>query len=83
MNETFGVKDKVLRLDISVNDLLAVHKFQPDEDAGRKVPSLLLTELVLPANVVAEVTARHQVHHQVESVSVLEGLTHVDDEFVL
>lgn len=65
-----------------MDDLLRVHVLEGQEDAGGEEAGLLLGEPVLAADVVAQVAARHEVHDQVETVAVLEGLAHVDDEGV-
>ena len=83
MNETFGVKNKVLRLDISMDDLLTMHKLEANKNAGGKVSGLLLTKMMFSAYVVSQVTSRHQIHHQIEGISVLESLAHIDDKFML
>ena len=35
------------------------------------------------ADVITEVTPREHVHHQIQVVSILEGVVHVDDEWVV
>jgi len=41
---------------------------------------LLLSELPVLSNVVAQVAARHQVNHEVEILRVLECVVHVNQE---
>ena len=41
---------------------------------------MILGELAVTANVVAQITASQEVHHEVEVVSVLERVQHVDYE---
>lgn len=66
-----------------MDNLLGVHVFKGDEDAGCKETGLLLGEAMLTANMVPEVAARHEIHNQVERVSILEGLPHIDNELML
>ena len=49
----------------------------------RKLTGLFLAEPSVPANVVTEVSAREQVHHQIQILAILEGVVHVDDEGIL
>ena len=66
-----------------MDDFLGVHVLQGQEDAGCEEAGLLLVEFVLSADVVAEVASWHKIHDQIEGVSILEGLAHVDDKPVL
>ena len=59
-----------------------MHEFKTDEDTGCKISNFLLIKLMFSANVISQIPSRHQIHDQVEGISVLEGLTHVDNKFV-
>jgi hypothetical protein len=77
------VKNKIFGFDVTMDDFMEVHVFEPEEDAGREESGLLFVELVPSADVIAQITSGHQVHDQVECIPVLEGLPHVDNELVL
>jgi hypothetical protein len=66
-----------------MDDLLGVHVFKGDEDAGCKEAGLFLSEPMLPTDMVPEIPARHEIHDQIERIPILEGLPHIDDELVL
>jgi hypothetical protein len=60
-----------------------VHVLEGKEDAGCEKSGLLFVEFMLSADVVAKVSSWHKIHDEVEGVSVLEGLPHIDDESML
>lgn len=65
-----------------MDDFVRMHIFERDEDAGCEETGLFLSEAVLPADMVPEITPWHQVHNQVERISILEGLSHINNELV-
>ena len=79
---TFGVENYVFWLDISVDYLLRVHVFQREKNAGCKKSSLLLVKSMFSADMVAQVSSWHKIHDEVQSVSILESLPHIDNEFM-
>ena len=83
MDVALLTQDKVFGLDVPMDDLLRVQVLERREDAGSEESSLELCELVLFADVVPEVPSSHQLHHQVQVLSILKGLPHVDHELVL
>ena len=56
--------------------------FQRDYDASYEEFRLLLSELPVSRNVVAEVAPSQQVHHKVQVLPVLERVLHVDYEAI-
>jgi hypothetical protein len=66
-----------------------VDELQPQYDAGGKefcsgsTTRLLLGELAETADMEPQVTAREEVHHQIQVVSVLKSELHVHDEVVV
>ena len=65
-----------------MKDALAMNVFQRDYDAPDEEFRLLLSELPVSGNVVAEVAATQQVHHEVQVLPVLERVLHVDYEAI-
>ena len=63
-----------------MKDALAVDVLQRDYDTPDEEFRLLLSELPVPRNMVAEVAPSQQVHHEVQVLSVLERVLHVDYE---
>ena len=53
------------------------------EDAGDEESRLIFREPPLRADVVTEVSARHELHHEIEALLVLKGAVHVNQEGVL
>lgn len=45
--------------------------------------SCLLTEASMTTNVVTQVTTREVIHDKVKVLTILEGVVHVDDEWIL
>ena len=54
-----------------------------DQLTAGSLTGYLLAESTIPADVVTEITARQIVHNQIEVLSVLERIVHVDDEQIL
>lgn len=66
-----------------MDDLLLVHVLETSDETGYEEAGRHLVKLSVSANVVAEITARQVVHHEVQILSVLEGVVHVDDVYVV
>ena len=43
---------------------------------------MFLSEAMFSANVISEVSAGHEIHDKVQRIPILEGLSHIDDEFM-
>ena len=65
-----------------MEDAFAMYVFQRHYDAPDEELGLLLSEFPMPRNVVAEVAATQQVHHEVQVLPVLERVLHVDYEAI-
>ena len=76
------VKDQVFGFDVPVYDALAVDIFQGHCNACHKKPGLVLCELSVFRNVIAEVAPGSEVHHQIEVISVLKCELHIHNETV-
>lgn len=71
------VEDQVLRLDVPVEDALAVDVLKSHHYASNEELCLLLAEAPVPRDVVSEIAPRQQVHHQIQVLSVLERELHI------
>lgn len=47
------------------------------------ITGLLLRETAMLADVITEIATRQHVHHQIQVVPILEGIVHVDNEWVV
>lgn len=56
--------------------------FQSREYAGCEKPRFQFGEFVLFTYVVAQISPWHQIHDEVQILTILESLSHVDDERV-
>jgi hypothetical protein len=63
-----------------VEDFLAVDEVDGSEDAPDEETRLVLSESMSAADAVSEVSAREQIHDEVEIISVVECGDHVGDE---
>eukprot|EP00354_Favella_ehrenbergii_P005454 CAMPEP_0170457416 /NCGR_PEP_ID=MMETSP0123-20130129/4712_1 /TAXON_ID=182087 /ORGANISM="Favella ehrenbergii, Strain Fehren 1" /LENGTH=75 /DNA_ID=CAMNT_0010721195 /DNA_START=1060 /DNA_END=1287 /DNA_ORIENTATION=- len=66
-----------------MNHAIVVHVFESDQNASDEKLGLLLRELLLLVQVVAQVTPCYQVSHQEYILKVLKRVEHVDEERVL
>ena len=74
---------EVFGLDVPVDDVLVVNVFEASHEARHEEASGLLIEFSIPTNVVAQVTPRQVIHHQIQILSVLESIVHVHDVHIL
>ena len=65
-----------------MNNISLMDEFKAMTNTCSKKSNLLLCKFMLFANVISEIPAWHQVHDQVQSIPVLECLSHVDKELV-
>ena len=77
---TLVIKDQVLRLDISVDDVVEVEILKTDQNGSDEEFCFHLLEAPSAAHMVAEISSDQEIHDEVEVLSVLEGVGHVDDE---
>jgi len=74
------VKNKIFWLDISVDDLGLMHRFERVDEAGDEKSGDLFAEFAFAGDVVPEVTAEQDVHDEVEVHFVLEGKVDIDNK---
>lgn len=65
-----------------MDDAVAMEVVQPNDEVRNEKFGLQFSESASPANVVSQVSAVDVVHDEVEILSVLEGVVHVDEEWV-
>ena len=63
-----------------MDDAVAMEVIQPNYEVGNEEFGLQFCESASPADVVSQVSAVDVVHDEVEVLSVLEGVVHVDEE---
>ena len=66
-----------------MNDAVIMHILEPDNQVGNKELRLDLSESTLLPNMVSQVTSIEIVHNQIEILSVLKGIAHVDNKRVV
>jgi hypothetical protein len=59
-----------------------VNVFDRHNNASYQKFSLLFSELLDPADMVAQIPSRKQIHHKIKIVSVIEGKVHVGNELM-
>jgi hypothetical protein len=77
------VHDQVLWLDVSVHNSVDVQVLEASDDAGYEEFCIFFVEALATAYMESKISSRHQVHSEVQVVSVLEGVLHIDNEGVL
>lgn len=77
------VKDDVLGLDVPVDYVVVVQILKAKKYTGHKKFSLFFGESPSAADMISEITSGHQIHYEIESLSVLERTHHIDNERVL
>jgi hypothetical protein len=77
------IKDQILRFDVAVDNIIEMEILKSNQNASDKKLSLHLLETPAAAHVVAEVATDKQVHNEVKVLTILEGVGHIDDEWML
>lgn len=65
-----------------MDNFIFMQKLQSDKDIGNKEFGLFFSKRPFVAKVIAQVTAIKVVHYEIEMLSVLEGVGHIDKEGV-
>lgn len=77
------IEDKIFRLDISVQDRVFVEVLEAEQHASDEKLRLLFGEFPFFADMVSKVTTTHQINDQIQVVTVLKSVVHVDQESVI
>ena len=77
------IKYEVFRLDIPMYNQLLMDGFEGMDQTSYEEASDVHGELAFAGDMVAQITAKEQVHHQVQVHVVLEGVVNIDDELAL
>ena len=80
---THLVEDQIFGFNIAVKDTVSMQEFETEDHTGDEKFSLLFTESSVLANMVPQITTLHEIDHQVEIVTVLEGVVHVNEEWMV
>lgn len=83
LNLVLVTDQKVLRLDVPVNDSIIVHVFQADNHAAGEEFALVLRESLPIIQTVPEVATGHQICHKVQFFMILERIKHIDKKPVV
>ena len=73
------IKNQILRLDVSVDYAIVVYILQPLDDTGREELGLFLREPPVSADMIPQITSCLQIHDQIQILSILKSILHVDD----
>ena len=76
----FGVKEDILRLEISVDDAVLVEVLEGENNFGGVKPGSIFGEANLVTQVVKQLSAVQEIAHEVELLRVLECEMELDDE---
>ena len=77
------IEYQILRLNISVDDLLLMDGFQSVQQARDEEARNFHVKEALASDVVSKVATEEQVHDQVQIHGVLECIVHIDDELAV
>ena len=77
------IQQDILRLQVSINDIEPVKVFQRAKQLRGVEPAPVLVKLSFPLQMVEELSAIHETHHEVQFVGGLEGKFQGDDEWVV
>lgn len=80
---SLGIKQYILRLEVSINNVLLMQMLNRQAQLGYVKLRLLFGEGHLPGQVEAEIPARTVIQSEVQVVWCLEGEMQVDDEDVV
>ena len=73
------IKNQILRLDVSVDYAIVVYILQPLDDTGSEELGLFLREPPVSADMIPQITSCLQIHDQIQILSILKSILHVDD----
>lgn len=76
-----GIKHKILRFDISVNDTLLMYRFECLDETCQEELGTFVRKLSYMQMVVPQVTTFHKIHHQEQVVLISKSPGDVHDEF--
>ena len=65
-----------------MDDVVKMEILQSYQDTGNKELGLIFPKPASAAHVIPEVASNEKVHNQVQVLSILKGICHVDDERV-
>lgn len=77
------IDEDVLRFDISVDDVLSVQVFKPEQQLCEVEPSLILCKLLHLTQMEEHLASSTQVHHEEELCLRLEGPIQLYDKWMV
>ena len=77
-----GIEDYVLRFDIAMNYLVSMEVFEGYDEIGEEEFCLDLCESTSASNMITEVATVDIVHDEIDVLSVLECVGHIDEKWV-
>ena len=80
---SFFVKYQILWLYVPVNDIVQMQELKAVHNGCNEELCLLFGKPSSTAHVISQVASCQQVHHQVQSFSILESIIHIDNERML
>ena len=80
---TFFIKNYILRFNIPMDDHFFVEVLETKDDGSNKESGLYLSKLMLFGDMITQIPTIHEIHHQIERGSILEGIEHINKIFML
>lgn len=74
------IKHQIFWFYIPVEYLLLVDELHRGQDASNQKLGLILRKLMAESNLIPEISARQQIHNQIQVIPVVEGADHIGNE---
>ncbi len=79
---SLGIKDYIFWFDVAMNYLISVEVFEGYDEISEEELGLYLCESASASDMITEVSAVYVVHYEINVLSVLKGICHIDEKGV-
>lgn len=77
---TIFVENQVFRFYVSMKNTFLMQIFERQQHTSNEKSSLLLCEFLMFSQMISEITSLHHVYDEIEVLSILKGIVHVNQE---
>lgn len=81
--ESLIIKHQILRLDISMDDVIEMQELQSNDHTSYEKLGLIFSESPPATHMIPQIPTDQQIHDQIQIFPVLECIGHVDDKRML
>ena len=77
---TIFVENQVFRFYVSMKNTFLMQIFERQQHTSNEKSSLLLCKFLMFSQMISEITSLHHVYDEIEVLSILKGIVHVNQE---